>query len=270
MKRNSNLISVLLLPVVFISSFSYAGNYINIPCPNYKKGDVIKFRSKIDNTISNSQLIVKKATKNIVELVSNSSFHGQKMNSILVYSKKGNTMFLVKNTSNINGMRIVNTFTPPEPVCGKVPSHYTYNTSTNGLRNQGGPAINNRVILSKVGNKKLNTPLGNLDTVVIKKTTILAMSNSPVKTTNTSMSYNANKYGKVKEIVTVATKMPDFSSMNSNNNAYDKVFENITGENIQDKIKQMQAISTSQPHGGIKYRIEKHVTTNDLISYKSR
>ena len=271
MKNTSNFTKVLLFLLLTPTfSASYANTYINIPCPNYKRGDVIRFSSNIDNAVSSSQLIVKNVSNNTVELVSNSNIHGQKMNSLMVFSKKGNTMFLVKNTSNINGMKISNTFIPPEPVCGNVPSRYSFKTSSNNsFRNQGGSAMNSVVVLSKIGDKNLNSPLGNLKTVVIKKTTTLTMANSPIRTTNTSISYNANKYGKVKEIITMATKMPDFSSMYSNNKAYDKVFENITNDNIQDKLKQMQKIGTSQPQGKIKYRIEKHITKIDLISYKS-
>lgn len=269
MKTTYCCIKFLVLSTLFFSSVSSAENYIYVPCPNYKRGDIINFNSKVDNSISNAQMIVSKSTNNMIEIVSNSSFHGSKMKSILIFNKKGNNLFFVRNTSIINGGKFVNTFTPPEPICGRVPNRYSFRTSVSGPMSAGSPPMNNTVTLSKIGDKFLKTPLGNLKTVVIKKTTSRVSVNSPVKTTSVSTSYNAQKYGKVKEVVSMITMMPDFSSMMPSNKDYDKVFENITASNIEAKIKQMGRMNSPRPTGNIKYRKEKHITTIDMIGYRN-
>ena len=237
MKNISILFSVIIFFVAAQVQISYADTFIKIPCPIYKKGDILKYRTQKGNSISTFQLVVKSVTRDTIQLVSNSnsSSHGQNIDTLIVLTKKGDTLYLVKTIANINGMQAVNTFRPPEPICGNIPSRYSYKTTIiNKSMSQTLLVLNNKVTVSKVGDKQLNTPLGNLKTVVIKKVCEMTGGDNFVNTTITSITYNANKYGKVKELTTTVMKMPDYSSMAQNipQQPQKNVNSNIIGKDV--------------------------------------
>lgn len=255
--------------LVSFSHASYAQGFIHIPCPDYKRGDVINYKSNVNNESSNLQLIVNSIQKNMFVISSVNVIHGQNINSKTTYSKKGNNLYLVKTETNTNGMKTINTIIPPEPICGKIPSKYSYLTTVSN--NMGGaPSMKTTVTLRKIGDKQIKLPLGDVKTIVVQKTTSQIMDapipNPSFKFSNATTTYHANKYGSVKTVATFKIMVPDMSSMMKGAN-YDNVFEGgVTSENMDSKLRQLQGQPQSKVQ--MKYKEQKTITTSDLISYR--
>lgn len=253
MKKNYFNKCTAYIFLIFISHSSYAQSFINIPCINYKKGDVLNYRSSVNNTPINAYSRVKSIKDNLIEISGSMELHGQKNSSIDFEKKINDNIYLIKTINHDNGSQVVTLLTPPEPLCGKVPTKYSFVKTVKGGDAGTMPPMKSIVTLRKIGEKEINTPFGILKTIIISKT--LSEQMAPDFTMNsTTTIYYAKNYGRVKTISTYIMKVPDIGSMVRDMNLN-------TNDNIDMAFK-------AQPQEEMKYKDQKTVITSSLVSYK--
>ena len=213
---------ILLIVIVFSYSMNaYSNELINIPCPNYKKGDIFTSTNIGDMYNIKSKSIVQSVTNDSIVIISSYEMFGRKSTFEQTLIKKGDNLFTAKTKMNNGGMKVYSELSPPEPLCGEIPASYSFLTKVSGTTNS--PPLKTTVKLKKVGNKKLVLPLGNLMTTVIhKNSNLVVQAPNAIETKQISTLYYADKYGLIKSSVTMISLIPDFLFMEASEEVFTK------------------------------------------------
>ena len=210
-------IKLTLLITIFLNLLlANENNYIDIPCAEYKKGAM--WRTHLSSRYMNSYTttFVKSAYKNkilIVDRVRSSKGAIRGSSSFVTTLKKdGNTIYVESKKSVGNRVKKDVIYSPPIPLCGKVPKEFSYLVLNKGAKST--KRIKYSVSLKQIGNRKISTPAGKFNTIVYKRYTRMQTKgvHSTVKLKIVTTEYYAKKVGVVRENTTVTSIVPKHTS----------------------------------------------------------
>ena len=155
----------LLIAFVMLSTLLLAKEptLINIPCANYKKGNMWKFhrenkqmKSDIVTTvesIEDSSIQLRDTTTSTVTLPNFKNVSTSTMTFML--KKQKNSIYSNGEITNNNGIESTNTYSAPVPFCGEIPTSFTYTSQYKSSLNQNSPKMKFTVNVKKIGEKKI-------------------------------------------------------------------------------------------------------------------
>ena len=238
--RNVKLIFIVFSMLV---ATSHASESIIIPCQDYHVGDIMTIMSKSQNQTVTMTNLVEYVDDYKVTLTSKQDSNSGSLTIKEYLIKKNNGYYKVKGVTDIGGMKVVNEYDPPIPLCGNIDVTFKYKTKIN---NGFGYALGSitTVRLELIGEENVDFLIGRRFAKIIKRTeeTRIDMGNA-IPTENVSLSYIVNKLGEIKRVSTMKQRVPKYNLPNKDiENFFNKNMQDMNSSNIADKLKKMKEV----------------------------
>lgn len=209
------IVIIAVLSTAIATSSDSNLSYVDIPCFEYREG------TKWTEITTSSQLNSK--TEYVVLLNKNNKirYQGTTVNTTYNNKYKANITFLLREGNktiyglgeivNSNGFKMRSNYDTEAPLCGKVPKHYSYKSSSKSQnKSYSIPKSKYTINIEKVGNSEIETPMGNYMAEIFQKNVVLEIlgMNNAVLTKLAITQYYVPRYGLVKSIASSITIPP--------------------------------------------------------------